>query len=409
MRLFICFAGLFLIMTTVSGIAEEVTSEQTTTEGAPFEELTLDEYLALVKTNHPFFTKEGLAVDIEEKQAESLLGGQDWIISVTPSYSYLGEATAPEFQAVERVHLAGLEAGLNRALWSTGGRLGFSVSTEYLNSDTQFGAGEVYKHGFGVSYTHPFLQNSKGILDRLEYELSDYTINLTEVRAIENEEDFLLTVAIRYIDWVFFTEVIVIAKERLKLAEEQLEQTMKKYKANLVDKVDVLRAEDAINISKQTILKLESQWKAKQAELAVLAGTEELCTRAPSYNIYSLEVLPQKDEASSQLKSQSRLLQTFEILKEQLLYQRDGLVNQRRSQLDLNVSAGLFGRGEDDFGESLKIYKPDVTVSLLFSTPLEKRTIIGQIEKLDVQLKQIEEDMKKRSSFTIREGANSPL
>jgi SMC interacting uncharacterized protein involved in chromosome segregation len=42
----------------------------------------------------------------------------------------------------------------------------------------------------------------------------------------------------------------------------------------------------------------------------------------------------------------------------------------------------------------LKIYRPDMTVSLLFSTPLEKRTINGQIDKLDVEIKRIEEDMK---------------
>jgi outer membrane protein TolC len=224
--------------------------------------------------------------------------------------------------------------------------------------------------------------------------LSDFTIDLTEVQATENQEDFLADVAIRYIEWVFFSEAIVIGEERLKLAEEQLEQTMKKYNANLVDRVDVLRAEDAINISKQTILQLESQWKAKQAELAVLAGTEEVYKKRPSYDIYSLVPLPEREEASSQLKSQSRLLQTFGILREQLLYQRDGLLNQRRAQLDLTLAGGLFGRGEDDFGESLKIYRPDMTVSLLFSTPLEKRTINGQIDKLDVEIKRIEEDMK---------------
>jgi outer membrane protein TolC len=384
MKIVFCILTSLFIFSCIPALAEE----------QPYQEVTLDEYLDLVKSNHPFFRKERLAVDVEEKQAESLLGGQDWILNVTPSYSYLGEATAPEFQADKRVHIAGLEAGLDRALWSTGGKLGFSFSTEYINSDGQFTSPKVYKHGFGVSYTHPFLQNAKGVLDRLGYELSDFTIDLTGVQAIENQEDFLANVAIRYIEWAFFSEAIVIAKERLKLAEEQKEQTMKRFNANLVDRVDVLRAEDAINISKQAILQLESQWKAKQAELAVLAGSDEIYRKRPSYDIYSLAPLPQKEEASSQLKSQSRLLRIFEILRKQLLYQRDGLLNQRRAQLDLILSGGLFGRGEDDFGESLKIYKPDMTVSLLFSTPLEKRTINGQLDKLDTEIKRIEEDMK---------------
>ena len=122
--------------------------------------------------------------------------------------------------------------------------------------------------------------------------MSDYTIEFTEVQARENKEDFLLGIASRYLDWVELTEVIDIAKERLSLAQEQLGQVEKRFNANLVDKVDVLRAEDAVRIAEQTILQLESLWKATQAELAVTAGSDAIYKKSPSYDIYALEDLP---------------------------------------------------------------------------------------------------------------------
>ncbi len=355
------------------------------------EEISIDEYLDLVKKNHPFFAKEDLSTQIEEKEAESLLGAQDWMLSIEPSYSYLGKASAPEYGAQNRIHQVGVTAGVNRSLWSTGGQLGLSFSSGYKNSDTSPSTTKAFRHGFGVSYTHPLLQNSKGKLDRLAYELSDYTIDLTEVGALENKEDFLLDVATRFLDWVYYTEAIQIAEERLSLAEEQLEQTTKKFKANLVDKVDVLRAEDSVRISEQALIQLESQWKAKQAELAVLAVTDDIYERTPHYDLYGFEQLPKKEEAVSTLKAQSRVLKTFDVMKKQLLHQREGLEEQARAQLDFTVSGGLYGRDED-FLKSLEIYRPDASVSLVYSKPLGNRTVKAKIEKIDLQIKQIEED-----------------
>ena len=360
--------------------------------GGYADEITLDEYLMLVRTNHPFFTKEKLAVDIEKKESLSLLGAEDWILNITPSYSYVGEASASEYGAQTRVHSVGIDANVNRSLWSTGGKLGFSFTSSYTNSDPLIGPSDRFKHGFGVSYTHPFIQNNRGTLDRLGYELSDYTIALTDVQSVENMELFLLDAAVLFLDWVYYTEVIEIAKQRLSLAQEQLQSTEKRYKSNLVDRVDVLRAEDSVRISHQTILQLETQWKAKQAELAVLAKTEALFGKVPSYDLFQMVLLPQKEVVSSQLKSHSRLLQTLSILRDKLVYQRGGVVEQRRPQLDLTVTGGLYG-SDEEFVESLGIYKPEATVSLMFTTNLGNRTIDARIEKLDLQVRQIEEDI----------------
>ena len=255
------------------------------------------------------------------------------------------------------------------------------------------GPSQFYQNKVLLTYSQPLLQNFKGKLDRLDYELSGYTVNFTELQAFENQEGFLLDLGIRFLDWVLHSEQIQISNERLRLAEEELQQTKRKRAANLVDRVDVLRAEDAVRIAKQNIVLIESQWKAKQAELAVLAQSQELYNQSPEFDLYNLEALPPLDEAVSRLKEQSRLLQALVIRREQLSHLREGFVEMSRPQLFLNVSAGL-QEGDDGFGGSLLLDKPYLAVSLNFSYPLENRTARADIAKTDLQLRQIEKEIE---------------
>ncbi len=357
------------------------------------QEITLDQYLDLVRKSHPFFKKESLAVDIERKGAESFPGLEDWNFEVAPFYSYLGEASAAEFQA-DNIHSVGIEAAVERIFWKSGGRLGLSFASDYTRSKiTSVGTQKAYRHGLGVSYTLPFLQNARGVLDRLAYELSKYSIDLSAVQSIENQETFLVDVAAGFLEWAYLSEVIRIAEERLKLAEEQKAQTERKFRSNLVDKVDVLRAEDAIRIAKQALLKTQSLWKAKQAELAVIAGSEDLSEQSPAFDIYSLQSLPPVERALENMKAESRLLTVFDILKDQLAYSRVGLIEQKRPGLNLTVAGGLYGRDEE-LGKSLELTKPDAQVSLAYYTTFGDRSLKAQIEQIELEVRQLEEDKK---------------
>ena len=380
MKIVLTFFLLFLVCCAVPVFAQE--------EEPALEELTLTEYLDMVKANHPFFQKEQLSVDVEQKQAQSLLGAKDWYLSIVPTYSYLGKSSAPEYGA-EQIHRAGLEAGLDRALWKTGGRLGFGLTGGYTRQDTDFGQSNIYRNGVSATYVQPLLQNFAGKLDRLQYELSDYTIDYTQVQVYESQENFLLDVSMRFLDWAYYTREVAIREKRLEIAKRGLEQVNKRFEANLVDKVDVLRSEDSVRLSEQGLVLSQSQWKAKQAELSVIAGSDDVFKRRPRYDIYRLEKLPATDKVMEKMKTQSRLLASFDILKKQLLYQRGGVEDQERAQLDLSLTAGLYGR-DDVFGESLAIYNPEAIVSLIFAKPIGSHTAKGQIEAIDKQVAQIE-------------------
>ena len=105
--------------------------------------------------------------------------------------------------------------------------------------------------------------------------MKQYDIDLSEVRASENIEDFLANSAAKFLDWVFLGEQKNIVIDRLKLSEEELARTKRKREANLVDQADVIRAEDALRIWRQNQVLVESLWKALQAELAVLTQVRQ--------------------------------------------------------------------------------------------------------------------------------------
>ena len=69
------------------------------------------------------------------------------------------------------------------------------------------------------------------------------------------------------------------------------------------------------------------------------------------------------------------------------------MIEQNRPELNLTLSGGLYG-SDEELGKSLEIYKPDFFVSAAFTMPIEKRTVTAQIEKTDLQIAQIDEDMK---------------
>jgi outer membrane protein TolC len=352
----------------------------------------IEEFLSLVSAYHPLFGQEELSADIQRRRSESLLGSQDWSFNLTPSYSHLGKASAGDYQ-VNAIDSAGVEADLGRPLWSTGGRLGFSAISNYTDMRGGIAASRRFYHGAGMSYVHPLLQNAKGKLDRLAYDLSVYSIDGTALQSEENRENYLAGAAARYLEWARLTEAAWIAEEKSRIANEQLGQVKKRFDANLVDRVDVLRAEDAVRIAEQTRLQIKSGWDALQAELAVISGSDMLYAAKPAYNIYSVTQLPWVEESLERAKRSSRLIKVLGIQKEQLERQRAGLEEQNRARLDLSVSAGVFGRDEQ-FGKSLGIYQPDFSLAVAYSTIFGKREVKGQIEALDLQIKQIEKGIK---------------
>ena len=354
----------------------------------------LETFLNQLKQTHPFFEEDRLSSQIEREDRKSLSGIEDW--SFFSSITLSRENPEITISEPERTDAVFTEAGVERLFWNTGGRLSASLSTGYAQIEIEPDAADMlgipesfHQNKIELTYTHPLLKNRKGFLDRLHYELKKYDIDFSEVQSLENQEAFLADAATKYLQWALLTEQVEIVTERLKLSEEELERTERKRVANLVDEVDVIRAENAVCNALQNKVLVESQWKALQSELAVLSQNKKLLDNSPEFDLYTLQDLPSLDQSIEQIKEQSRLLKTIRIRKEQMDLTKKGYEETMKADLSLFTSMN-FKNLDEKLGHSLEMDKYDLSVGIQFQIPLEKRTAKSHVNKAKLQIRKLQ-------------------
>ena len=361
--------------------------------GAPAQSITLEGYLNLVRENHPLFARENLGPALEEASREAALGARDVRLDFAPGYATSQPLPTSAFSPTK---LDQFRAGtsLEKAIWGTGGRLALSWTSDVLSQnipnivlgDISIPAGppEFYQHDLALAYTQPLLQNFRGVLDRLAYDLGRYTVDMAALRALENQEAFLLRMGSKFLEWVALGEQQSISAERLRLTRQQLEQVRSKRRANLVDEVDVLRSEDAGRIAEQGLLLVAAQVKAKGAELAVLARSPEL--DKPDFDLFARVDYGTTGELLAHLRDDSRLLALVARRRLQLERRHQGLEELTRPQLNL-VAQLAVKSGNEALDNSLKFDKTDAGLFLQFSYPLGNRGARADVQKSRLELR----------------------
>lgn len=356
--------------------------------------ITQDEFLDRLKQTHPLFAKEKLTTQIEEKKRQSYLSGQDWSIRSSAYYTH----DEPIFAVAgpEKINALSFNGGIEKAIWSTGGRLSASISSTYadLKIDPLMGIPDSYfENLLSISYSHPLLRNSGGLLDRLQYELAEFDVDLSQVISIEKEEAFLAQAASKYLDWVLLVEQQRIVAERHRLSEKELARTREKRKSNLIDEVDVIRTEDAVRVAMQELLLIEARTSALKAELAVLLQDSSLISFEPSYDLYEPANLPLWNDAANLIRNNSRLLKmlTLRIKQQQLV--GSGYKEQSRSDLSLITQIGL-KNAETSYGNSMVMDIPEVRLGLQLTFPLENTSAKTNIARSSLIIEQLEKQLE---------------
>ncbi len=375
------------------------------TQFASAQTITLGDYLGIVRERHPVFEKQRLTAEIERHGRESLLGAQDWMLGATPVYN--SRWNVDNGIDPESMHVFGAGATAERAFWKTGGRLSASWNLSYAHStgsplaesmepiwlaigaDAPSSSSDLYQQEFRARYTHPFRRNVGGELDRLAYDLSGFSVDAAAIQAYENQEAFLLSVAHLFIRWAALGEQKSIIAERQTLAESQAALVARKRRANLVDQVDVLRAQDAVRMAEQGVMLIGAQWRAQRAQLAVLAKSTAIDTLGPEFSIYDRVPAPSADEASRELRESSRVLRTLAIYKGQLERQLGGWEEMAKPVLSVGGEFALVGGGSDAL-EMVKIFKPDFMAFAQYRFPLENRAANANMQKARVQIRQLD-------------------
>lgn len=346
--------------------------------------ITHDEFLSQLQRAHPFFEREKMTSLIEREAHNAYRGGEDWIVRST--LNFMHEEPALAFSGPEETNSLSLTAGAERAFWSTGGRLSASFTSASASIRPAFGFNlPLYQNTIALAYVHPLLKNGGGALDRLQYDLKQFDVDLSEIEAAENMEEFLKRSGTRFLTWVFLTEQEKIIGERLKLSEEERDRTLEKRKANLVDQADVFRAEDAVRMWKQSQAMVRSQSKALRGELAVLAQNRQLLTMSPSFDLYRVEELLPVEEETLRLQGQSRLLKALRIRTRQLDRTKRGYEEAGRPDLSIIARVNT-KRLDESLGRSLQMNKPDALIGLQFSIPLENTSERSHATQTELQI-----------------------
>ena len=355
--------------------------------------INLDDFLNQLIETHPIFEKEKLSAEIEKEEQSSFLGDQDW--NLFASLTLRHEEPAINFAGPERQQTVSAQGGIEKLFWTTGGRLSASFTRSYVNLKINplFGfPSNIFYNQLALSYIHPILRNKGGFLDKIQYDLKQYDINFSEVVAVEKLEEFLTNSADKYLDWVFLNEQKKIAIEREHLAEEELERTKKMRVSNLIDTVDVIRAQNAVGFAIQNLVLIESQWKGLQAELAELSQNKNLSNLLPSFELYQTKDLGSLEEATAQIKEKSRLIEPLKIRIRQLELVRKGF--EETSKPDLSAFAEIYlSKYDDVYIKSYGTDKPDARVGLRFNVPLRNRTSKHKIDKTVLQINQMKDEI----------------
>jgi len=361
--------------------------------------ISLEEFLDMVQKDHPFFKKESLSVSINVESQKRYLGDKDWVVESSPFISYEDKSniTSSTYDKLSQIQLNGL---LQKKFWSTGGKFSISYFSSYTDQDNRTAFSgmpfKLFKQQLSLTYSHPLLKNRGGKLDRLDYDLAAYAIDLSEIQSKENQETFLLNMGISFLDWVFLDEQLLINKERLELAEKELITSKEKYNARLIDKVDVLRQEDAQRIAEQNVVYSHSQWLAKQTELAVLVPSSKIHESKPQFDIYRLVELDNIEETISRLNDESRIIKAFEVIENQLNLKIEGFINQGKAQLDLNLSSALI-EDDESYSKSYGIDNPSLYAGFKFTYPLGSHTSKSDVKRTEIEMMQLKAD--KQNTF----------
>lgn len=370
--------------------------------------ISMDEYFVIVEERHPFFVKESMRPDIEALRRDRNLGVKDWVLSSSPYVSYAQPIQTSAFSP-EEVTAAGVNAKLERTFRGHGGRMSLAWQWDFLDQklpafsipgpgstvDIPVGPSTFYQNRLALTYSLPLLQNRGGILDRLGYDLGEYEVELAKIQAVENQEDFLLEIAGRFVDWTFINERARIARELLQLQEEQLDRTRRKRRANLVDEVDVLRGEDAVAVARQEVVSSESGFKAQGAELAVLAKDDAINSMTPALDLYALESLPDVEVVVDNI-GQQRLVRSLRTRVDQLRKQKEGLDNLSRPQLSLELT-GALQEGDSRFLDAWVYSEPVAQIAFGFRFPLENRTAEADVQRAALEIRQLEKEIESLS------------
>ncbi|RAP33370.1 hypothetical protein DID77_03085, partial [Candidatus Marinamargulisbacteria bacterium SCGC AG-439-L15] len=356
--------------------------------------LSMPDFVKQTLNTHPFMIEQKLSVDASKEAQKSTTGSQDWQLSASVYYDHEEPLQTSSFTSQSNDTI-GTTAGLSKSIWRTGGEFGIYLTSNHLKrkfstSSSLLGPDTFYSNQLNISYTQPLWQNLSGLITRTPYDLAELNLKTQTAQSEEKKEGFISTLINHYLDWYYLSEQKNISKKRVSLANKAFTQANRKYKANIVDKVDVLRAKDAVKTAEQQYLLARSQLEAKQAELIIISQDTSIENKAPSFNFYTT-IDTQKN--STHNITSSRLLQLDQLKIDILNREFHSYNEQRKSQINLTLTGGLLS-GDEEISDASKFDQQSNSVSVDYFLPLGSTEASAKAKQLHIEIKKAIQEKK---------------
>lgn len=393
------FASGLITLLVLAGIAnaygekEDLDIQKESTE----ESITLIQFLESLQQTHPLFEREELNHAIVSEEQKSLTGAEDWTVSSSANFSHINHS--PVTAGIEKTNGTSLTSGVTRHFWSTGGNLSANLTLgvkryDYLPDPSYSSVPSTnFDNQLSIAYTQPLLRNWQGVLSKLEFDLKSVEIELTDVQVLENQEDFLAAETQNFLNWVFYTIELQIVQERLQLSEQSLKDTKRKRAYNLIDRVDVIRAENVLSLAEQNRVTVESSLLSLLQQLSVLLQDDRIMEKIPEFNLYEIHELPELETVISDFKQDSRVLTQLALTLKQLKIMRKGSKESTKPDFSFTAQVGA-NKFDENFGEALKIDKPQASLSVSYIFPLKNTTAQANVHTIDLRIAQLKKQIE---------------
>ena len=370
--------------------------------------LSLDEALEALSTSHPLFTKSELEIERARVDLSALEQGEVWNLNLREENLIRGGDPANPF-GPKRAYGVSTRVEAQRDFWSNGSRLevGFDASYLYLQHEDNAGTFSLgapnlpdvaipltrdgLQSALSLQYTYPLLQNP-GLLKTLNLKNAGLKVIEMEFRSKEAQELAMLSVSALYVKWWILSEQEKILEKRLELAKENKRVVVRRQRARLAERVDVLRSEQALQRALGGLADCRTRIAGTVAELALLTGISELAKRKPT-PIQLESELPTL--AADAWVGQTRRIGILENLKARLQLKVEAEEERLKPELAVIMRAGV--RREDfrytDEGSEGE-FNPDGFAGVALSIPLDRSFQRSGIESAVIGQRILDEEIR---------------
>jgi outer membrane protein TolC len=322
-----------------------------------------------------------------------------------------GTAKAP-LTGVER-STGGVSAGVSK-LVSTGGTVSLNTTLDHDNYYTSSSDAT----GIGLSFTQPLLRGAWADVTLAELRKSRSTLNEAHLQLRGDTLDLILTVSSDYWNLSYAYGRRDLLQSSVNAATKLVEETEAKAMVGLATDIDLLQARASLSDKKAALTDAELAIAKSGDELAQSMGTL-LDMQGTSFRP-AVASLPQDYSTAPEFESLWPVIlaeDTDTLVQEEKISRADidrvVARSDRRPQLDLTLSAGVDGAGDNEHDAYRSLHDRDGnnwSTGMKFSMPFGRRADLARYRQADSRLEQakiglisVKQDLYKRARQAWRD------